>query len=164
MKKPLFILALIIIFVLAIDFVEATAQTDIDAKIKHIASYLDKPEGPGSDGKIMVTLLLEAILQAAPDTGFPPEFAENMEKAKEISDSTSVLNPDGIVYLHKAYQLINAGNDFQMPSSIREIQDAVNQIKMDLATARKKLKSGQTDACVKGLLEVALMIVTPVQR
>jgi hypothetical protein len=87
-----------------------------------------------------------------------------MNKAKEISDSTSVLDAEVIVHLHKAYRLINSGNDFEFPSSIKEIQDAVDHIKGELATAREKLKSGQTDACVKTLLEVVLMIVTPVSR
>ena len=164
MRKTVFILALICIFVLMSGFVEATDQTDVDTKIKQVASYLDKPGGPGSDGKIMFALLLEAILQAAPDTGFLPEFVENMKKAKEIADSTSLFNPDGVVYLHKAYRLINSGNNFQMPGSISEIEDAVNYIRMELATARKNLKVGQMDACVKILLNVAVMIVTPMHR
>jgi hypothetical protein len=164
MKKTAFIIVLTCVFVLMSGFGEATDQTDLDARIKKIASYLDRPEGPGEDGKLMVTLLLEAILEAAPDTGFPPEFAENMEKAKGISDSTSVLNPEGIVYLHKAYRLVNSGNDFEMPGSIKEIQDAVNYIRIELASARKSLKVGKMDACVKILLEVTLMIVTPVYR
>jgi hypothetical protein len=164
MKKTIFILTLIFGFALLPSLVKAADQTDVDAKIKQIASYLDKPGGPGEDGKTMVTLLLETILQAAPETGFSPEFVENMNKAKEISDSTSVLNPDGIVYLHKAYRLAHSGNDFEMPGSIREIQDAVNYIRMELASARKSLKAGKTDACIKTLIEVALMIVTPVYR
>jgi hypothetical protein len=164
MKKTVFILMLIFGFVLMSSLVEAADQTDVDTKIKQAASYLEKPGGPGEEGKTMVTLLLEAILQAAPDTGFPPEFVQNMEKAKEISGSTSVLNPDGIVYLHKAYRLINSDNDFEMPGIIKEIQDAVNYIRMELATARKKLGTGQMDDCVKILLEATLMIVTPMHR
>jgi len=164
MRKTVIILTVISIFVLISNFVEATDKAEVDAKIKKVASYLDKPEGPGADGKIMFTLLLEAILQAAPETGFPPEFTENMEKAKNISDSKSLIHPDGVVYLHKAYRLVNSGNDFQMPSSISEIQDVVNYVKMELATARKNLKVGKTDSCVKKLLEIAVMIVTPLHQ
>jgi len=51
-----------------------------------------------------------------------------------------------------------------MPSSISKIQDAVNYGKMELATARKNLKVGKTDSCVKKLLEIAVMIVTPIHR
>lgn len=164
MRKTISILSLIFILVFASGSVEATYRADLDAKIKKIASYLDRPGGPGEGGKLMVTLLLEAILEAAPETKFPPAFVENMNKAKEISDSTSVLDPDGIVFLHKAYRLINSGSDFEFPSSIKEIQDAVNHIKGELTAAREKLKSGQTDACAKILLEAVLMIVTPVVR
>jgi hypothetical protein len=164
MRKTVFILTIILIFVLISNFVKAADKAEIDEKIKKVASYLDKPEGPGSDGKIMFTLLLEAILEATPETGFPPLFAESMEKAKDISDSTSLFNPDGAVYLHKAYRLVNSGNDFQMPSSISEIQDAVNYAKMGLAEARKNLKIGKTGLCVKKLLEIAVMIVTPMHK
>ena len=162
MKKSFSILTLVLIFVLAAGPAGTMDKADVDAKIKKIASYLDKPGGPGEDGKLMVTLLLEAILEAAPETGYPPEFVGNMKKAKEISDSTSVLDSEGIEHLHKAFRLINSGSDFEFPSSIKEIQDAVNYIRVELATAREKLKSGQTDACVKILLEAALMIVTPI--
>jgi hypothetical protein len=163
-KKTAFIIGLIFGFALMSSLGATNDQTDLDAKIQQVVSYLDKPGGPGEDGKTAVTLLLEAILEAASETGFPPAFIENMNKAKEISDSTSVLDAEVIVHLHKAYRLINSGNDFEFPSSIKEIQDAVDHIKGELATAREKLKSGQTDACVKTLLEVVLMIVTPVSR
>jgi hypothetical protein len=163
-RKTLFILTVLSILVLIVNFVEPVDKSEVDAKIKKIASYLEKPGGPGSDGKIMFTLLLESILQAAPETGFPPEFTENMKKAKEISDSTSLFDPNGVVYLHKAYRLINSGRDFQMPDSISEIQDAVNYGKMVLATARKNLTVDKIDDCVRNLLEIAVMIVTPKYR
>jgi hypothetical protein len=163
-RKTLFILTVLSILVLIVNFVEPVDKSEVDAKIKKIASYLEKPGGPGSDGKIMFTLLLESILQAAPETGFPPEFTENMKKAKEISDSTSLFDPNGVVYLHKAYRLINSGRDFRMPDSISEIQDAVNYGKMVLATARKNLTVDKIDDCVRNLLEIAVMIVTPKYR
>ncbi|MDH5384225.1 MAG: hypothetical protein OEY18_05905, partial [Candidatus Aminicenantes bacterium] len=68
MRKTVIILTIISIIVLISNFVEAADKAEVDAKIKKVASYLDKPEGPGADGKIMFTLLLEAILQAAPET------------------------------------------------------------------------------------------------
>ena len=164
MRKTVFVLALVLLFVVAFGFAQSTDKADVGAKIKQIASYLEKPGGPGSDGKIMFALLLEAILQVAPQTGFPPEFVENMQKAKEIADSMSLFDPDGVIYLHKAYRLANSNQDFQMPGSIKEIQDAVNYGRMVLATAAKKLRIGQPDECAKGLLEAAVMIVTPMYR
>lgn len=164
MKRTAFILALIFGFAVMSSFGEAAGQTPIDAKIKQVISYLDRPEGPGECGIAMVTLLLEVILEAAPETGFPPEFSQNMKKAKEIHGSTSILNQDGTAYLHKAYRLVNSGTDFEFPGRIKQIQDAVDHIKGELAAAGEKLKAGQTDAGVKMLLEVVLVIVTPVYR
>lgn len=161
MRKTISIFAILSILVFISIFAQATDKDEIAAKIKKIASYLDKPEGPGSDGVLMFTLLLEAILETAPDTNFPPEFTENMQKAKDISDSESFLSPDGVVYLHKARRLINDGKDFQMPSSISEIQDAVNYAKIELGWARKYIKTGKADECIRKLLDIAVMIVTP---
>jgi len=164
MRKTIFIFAILSFFIFMSVLAEASDLSEVDAKIEKVASYLDKPDGPGSDGKIMFTLLLEAILEAAPDTSFPPEFTDNMEKAKDISDTTSFFNPDGAVYLNKAYRLINNGKDHQMPSSVSKIQDAVNYAKVELASARKDLKVGKIDSCVKRLLDIAVMIVTPMHR
>jgi len=164
MRKTVFILAILSIFILMSVLTGATDLSEVDAKIKKIISYLDTPGGPGSNGKIMFTLLLESILDTAPDTSYPPEFIANMEKAKDIADTTSLFNPDGIDYLHKAYRLINDGKDHQMPDSISEIQDAVDYAKMELASARKDLKAGKIDSCAKRLLEIAVMIVTPMHK
>ncbi|MFC2165250.1 hypothetical protein ACFLT2_09670 [Acidobacteriota bacterium] len=164
MRKTVFILAILSIFIFMSVLSGATDKDEVAAKIKKIASYLDKPEVSGSDGVIMFTLLLEAILEAAPDTSFPPEFTENMEKANDIADTTSLFNPDGIAYLSKAYRLINNGKDHQMPDSISEIQDAVDYAKMELTSARKDLKAGKIDSCVKRLLDIAVMIVTPMHK
>jgi hypothetical protein len=164
MKKTLLILAVLTIFVLMSDLAEAVEKDSVAAKIKKIASYLDKPKGPGSEGVAMFNLLLEAILEAAPDTNFPPEFTENMKKAKEISDTESFLSPDGVVYLRKARRLINDGEEFKIPSSISEIQDAVNYAQIELGWARKYIDLGKNEDCIRKLLDVAVMIVTPMHK
>ncbi len=164
MRKTIFILAILSIFIIISILVKATEKADVDAKIEKIASYLDQPGGPGSDGKIMFAMLLEAILETAPGTDFPPEFSKYIEKAKDISESTSLFNPEGTDFLHKAYRLINDGKDYQMPDSISKIQDAVNYAKMELASARKDLKVGKADSCAKRLFGIAVMIVTPMHN
>lgn len=141
-----------------------TDLSEVDGKIKKVISYLETPGGPGSNGKIMFTLLLESILDAAPHTSYPPEFIANMEKAKDIADTTSLLDPDGIDCLRKTYRLINDGKDHQMPDSISEIQDAVDYAKIELTSARKDIKAGKIDSCVKRLLDIAVMIVTPMHK
>jgi len=162
-RKTLFILSVLSIFIWIVSFVEGTDRSDLVAKIEKIKSCLERPGGPGPDGDMMFTWLLESILQAAPETGFPPEFTENMRRAKEITYTKSLFNPDGFVYLNKAYRIINDGHDFQMPGSISDIQDAVNYARVKLASARENLKVYKIDidACVKDLVCVAVMIMAP---
>ena len=162
MRKTLFILVILTIFIFTSVLAEEVDKEAVAAKIKKISSYLDKqPEGPASDGVLMFHLLLDAILETAPGTNFPPEFTENMRKAKEISEAESFLSPDGVVYLHKARRLINDGKEFQMPSSISEIQDAVNYAQIELGWAQKYIGLGKNEDCIRKLLDVAVMIVTP---
>lgn len=146
------------------DTAEPNDLQALDAGIKKIMSYLDKPGGPGEDGKIMFKMLLDILPQVAAKATLSTDFTRNLEKAKQIFNSTSIFNPDGIALLHKAYQQISSGNNFRMPESVKSIQDAVNSIKVELANARKDLAAGQTQSCGQQLLEVAIMIVTPMTQ
>ncbi|OGD19722.1 MAG: hypothetical protein A2Y69_06795 [Candidatus Aminicenantes bacterium RBG_13_59_9] len=163
MRKALFIISIMSILILMGSALEGMDTRELQTKIEKIKSCLERPGGPGPDGDMMFNWLLEAILQAAPETGFPPEFTENMKKAKEHTDTKSMFNPDGYVYLNKAYRLINEGHDFEMPDSISDIQDIVNYAIMKLASARENLKPYKVDlaACVKELVFVAVMIMAP---
>ncbi|MBM3293398.1 MAG: hypothetical protein FJY82_02615 [Candidatus Aminicenantes bacterium] len=110
MRKTLFILSVLSTFILMASFVEAMDKSEVDSKIKKIESYLEKPGGPGSNGKIMFSLLLESILQAAPETG--------------------------------CRQLFQNGPGY----------------------SKEEPKVDKIDACVKNLLDLAVMIVTPMRR
>lgn len=164
MRKTLFILTILTIFISMSLMAETVDKDSVAAKIKEIASYLDKPGGPGSDGILMFHMLLDAIIEITPDTRFDPEFMENMKKAREIAENESFLDPDGVVYLHKARRMINKGEDFTMPSSISEIKDAVNYARIELGWARKYIDLGNKEGCIRKLLDVAVMIVTPMQK
>jgi hypothetical protein len=92
------------------------------------------------------------------------EFGENIEKAKEIFEAKSILDPEGVGHLRKAYRLIHSGKDFEMPSQISSIEDAVEYAKVRLAAARKDLKAGRFDECVQKLVEFTVMVVTPMVK
>jgi hypothetical protein len=143
--------------------VEAADKAEIDAKLKEAVSYLGDTDDPES-GKKTFELVMEAISLAASQTTFPPEFGENIDKANDIFESTSIVNSEGTAKLRESYQLINSGKKFEMPSSISSISDAVDYGKVQLAAARKDLKADNVDACVRKLVEIAVMIVTPMHR
>ena len=143
---------------------EGADKAQIDEKITKAISYLGKPGDSDSDGKMTFKLIMDAISLAAHETKYPSEFGKNVEKAKSIFDATSILNPEGLVHLRKSYRLIHSGKDFEMPSHISSIADAVDYAKVQLAAARKDLDADKADECTRKLVEIAVMIVTPMHH
>ena len=156
-------LAVAVTVVLLAGHIEGADKAQIDAKITKAVSYLGKPGESDSDGEMAFKMTMEALSLVAPETDFPSEFAENIDKAKGIFDSTSIVNPEGIAHLHKGYRLINSGKDFEMPSHISTIEDAVDHAKVQLAAAREDLEEDKADECTRKLLEIAVMVVTPME-
>jgi hypothetical protein len=158
-------LALTVIILVACLSVRARAVIEtarIDAKIQKAADYFLNRKSE-EDCKKGFGLLVEAMLLAAPETGFPAEFAAKLTEANSLFANTSILNPDGIVLFKQAYVLINSGKDYQFPQSVSNMKQALEYLRVNVAAARKELSLGKADACVKTILEVALMIVTPME-
>lgn len=134
----------------------------IDARIKRaIDSWVD----PKSFDSCITgfKLLMDAVIIAAPETGFPAEFKENMSKAKKLFNSSSVLNPEGLTLLNDSYRMINSGKDFQMSGHLSNPDDALKYASQRTEMAREHLNQGQTRECIKILLEIVIMYVTPVK-
>ncbi len=142
---------------------EGADKAQIDAKITKAVSYLGKPGDIDSDPEMSFKLIMEAISLAAPETKFPPEFGEDIEKAKGIFDATTIVNPEGVALLRKSYRAINSGRDFEMPKSISSIEDAVEYAKVQLAAAGKDLDADNVDECTRKIVEIAVMVVTPME-
>jgi hypothetical protein len=141
----------------------AVSNTEkIDARIKRaIDSWVD----PKSFDSCITgfKLLVDAVIIAAPATGFQAEFKENMSKAKKLFNSSSVLNLEGFALLNDSYRMINSGKDFQMPGDLSNPDDVLKYASQRAEKAREHLKQGQTRECVKILLEIVIMYVTPVK-
>lgn len=141
---------------------EVSIAEKIDARIKRaIDSWVD----PKSFDSCITgfKLLVDAVIIAAPETGFPAEFKENMSKAKKLFNTSSVLNREGLALLNDSYRMINSGKDFQMPADLSNPDDALKFASQRAEMARELLKQGQTRECVKILLEIVIMYVTPVK-
>ena len=133
----------------------------IDARIKMAADILLVPADRQGDLTKGFMFLIEAIAMAAPDTRFPSEFATKIAAAKQIFESQSILEEKGAALLRSAWQLINAGKAFQMPAAVKNVNQAVEHCRKRIESARAGLKQGRIDDCSRALLEVAIMIVTP---
>lgn len=141
---------------------EVTNTEKIDSRIKRaIDSWVDPKY---FDSCITgFKLLMDAIIIAAPETGFPAEFKENMSKARKLFNSSSVLNPEGFALLNDSYRMINSGKDFQMPADLSNSDDTLKYASQRAEMVREHLKQGQTRECIKILLEIVIMYVTPVK-
>jgi hypothetical protein len=147
-------------FLLAVQMIGAD-RAEIDAKISEAISYLGKE---GDSAKKAFILVVDAVSLAAPGTTYSPKFAENIEKAKKIVETKSIVDPEGVGHLREAYRLIHSGKDFEMPSQISSIEDAVEYAKVRLAAAKKDFKAGRSDECVQKLVEFTVMVVTPMVK
>ena len=164
MRTNAFSLAVALVGFVLVGQMEAAEKGEIDAKITKAVSYLGEPGERDSDGKMAFKMIMEAISLAAPETKYPAEFGENIEKAKSIFDAQSILSSEGQAHLRKSYRLINSGKDFEMPSHVSSIADAVAYAKVQLAAAKKDLETDMMDECARKLVEIAVMIVTPMQQ
>jgi hypothetical protein len=163
MKSRLFIFMVItLVALLSVCTRAATDTGEIEAKIKLAVDYLLAPGGPGEDAKAGFKLLIEVIEMAAPETEFPAEFRKKISKAKKLFDSTSIFNQEAISLIKDSYLLAHSGKKFQMPDNISSIKQAKEYAQKRIEEARKYLKQGKSGVCAKILLEIALMIVTPV--
>ena len=132
-------------------------QTKIDAAMSHFFG----PATPGADSQTGFIYLIDAIEMAAPHTGFGEEFTSKIEKANSLFKSTSIFNEDGVALLHEGFSSVNSGKNFEMPEEISSIDDARDHARKQVISAKKCLKNGDFDKSVKLLMEVAVMVVTP---
>ncbi len=164
MKKRFFTIILLAIVLLAFGGMKKVEVDKIEAKIKEAEKCFFSTTGQADNPKEGFKLLLDAIEMTAPYTEFSAEFKNKISTANKIFKETSIFNPKGVALIIEAYRTINSGKDFEMPSSILKIEDAVAYARKQVKTARKDLKEGNYNNSAKLLLETAVMVVTPVHR
>jgi hypothetical protein len=108
-------------------------------------------------------LLVEAVDLAAAGGSFPAGFQEEIRGALEILHKGSILDQQGGDKLKKAYALINSGKSFEMPAKISSIDQAVEYGRSQIGAALTQVKAGKNADAVKPLLEVLLMVITPME-
>ncbi len=165
MRKKICIFVLFFIVMLSMSWAGVTMDVEkIDAKIDAAMSHFFGPATPGADSKKGFIYLIDAIEMAAPHTGFGEEFTGKIKEANILFKGTSIFNEDGVALLHGGFIAINSGKDFEMPNEILSIEDARNYARKQVVSAKKYLKESDFDESVKLLMEVVVMIVTPMKR
>ncbi len=142
----------------------ATNTGEIEAKIQSAKDYLLSGERPGKDAKKGFRLLVEAIEMASSEAEFPDSLGKKISEARRLFELNSIFDQKGIALLKESYLMANDGVEFQMPETISSIQQAVEYARQLIGSSQRHLKQGKNDAGVKDLLEVALMVVTPMKK
>jgi hypothetical protein len=165
MKYQISILILLFLVAFAFSCTGSVVEfSEVDAKIESAVDCFSGPPGPPKDGKKGFFLLMEAIELASSETDFSRDFKHKILTAKNLSGETSIFNPEGVTLLNEAYSSINSGERFQMPEDIASIEQARELVLQKVEDARKELKQGNIEDSVRSLLEVAIMVVTPMRR
>jgi hypothetical protein len=165
MRKRIFSFVMLFVVMLSMSWTGVTVDVDeINAKIDAAMSHFFGPATPGADSKKGFIYLIDAIEMAAPHTGFGEEFTSKIKEANALFKSTSIFNEEGIALLHGGFISINSGNDFEMPKEILSIDDARDYARIQVVSAKKNLNESAFDESVKLLMEVAVMIVTPMKK
>jgi hypothetical protein len=161
MKNKFFaILGVGLAVILSVRGEPARETAKIDAEIGKAAAYFLNPK-LGEDCRTGLALFVQAMIMAAPRTSYPGQFGAKLNEAKRILEGGSYLDARGIALLKEAYLLTNAGQAYQFPQSISSMEEALEYLRVNVDRAREELKLGKIDACVRTILEVTLMIVTP---
>ncbi len=141
--------------------IETPDIAQIDKKIDSAMSHFFGPATPGADSKKGFISLVDAIEMAAPHTDFGDDFTGKISEANALFKSTSIFNEEGVALLHEGYSAIYQGKDFEMPKDISSIENARQHARKQIVSAKKYLKANDFNSSVKLLMEVAVMIVTP---
>jgi hypothetical protein len=107
------------------------------------------------------TALLDAAVEAATAGNLPAEVRAKLASARARFAQSTPVDEQGVLALGACHRLLNSGRPFEFPGDVRTIDAARERIRQRLGAARTSLVEGKAEACVRALVEAAMMIVTP---
>ena len=161
MKNKACVLAAIMLLAFSLGWAAINDAEKIDAKIKLAGDLLLAKQPSDKDFKDGFLSLVEAITLAVPNTSFPAAFGEKMTKAKGLFENTSIFNQEGIGLLNECFVMTHSGQKFSLPAEIKNVAAASEYARRQLQASRAQIQQGKAAECAKILVEIAVMIVTP---
>ncbi len=157
--------ALTILFLVGTMFGSAGTPMGTDTLAEKIqkASALLLDSEKSEDKSQGFLLLVESLDLASAGGGFPAGFQSEIRGALEIVRRTSILDQQAGDKFRKAYALINSDTPFQIPADISNIDQAVEYGRARIRSAQALVNARKNADAVKPLLEVILMVITPMQ-
>ena len=112
---------------------------------------------------------LDVVVELTSSSQYKEEITHHVEVAKDLIKNTSLFNDKARQYLSLAYRMITNGQKYQRPEELDEFvtpaeaqHKAISYAKNLIEKSLIDLESGNTENAAKYLLEVVILVVTPV--
>ena len=166
----------LILFVIISMFISGFRGTsmgleDTKAKIVDATGVLFNPDAGPTKNNILDSLfqLLDVSASLTTATEYKDDIKYRIDVAKELFKDDSLFNEKARQYLSFAYRMMTNGQKYEKPEELEvfvtpaEAQEkAMKYAKMLVEKALSELDDGNPGETAKILLELVLMIVTPV--
>jgi hypothetical protein len=149
-----------------------TAPEDTKAKIIEATQTFFGPPDPSITQEKIVDALHELLDIAAsinPDSEYKDEIKYRIDVAKDLLKTNSLFDPKARQYLSFAYRMMTNGKKYEKPEDLDEFvtpaeaeEKARKYAKKLVDEAIGHLEDGNTEETARLLLELVLMIVTPI--
>ncbi len=113
--------------------------------------------------------LLDVAATLVPDNQYRQDIRYRIDVAKDLIQKTSLFNDKARQYVSFAYRQMTNGARFEPPKELQEFvtprefqEKSLKYMKGLVDQAQASLAAGRTAETAKTLLEIALMVMTPV--
>ncbi len=162
----------------------------ISQEITNLRLYLDSKKKQGLDPKARIVeasgvlfgtsatkeilvnslaQLLDVVVELTSASQYREEINQKISISKDLIKNQSLFNEKARQYLSLAYRMISNGQKYQTPDELDEFvtpseaqRKALNHAKKLIAKSLSELESGDQQKAAKALLELVLMVITPV--
>ena len=163
MKNRLFLSGLICALCIGI-FANTVDVQKIHNSLKKVEEYLLQEEGSPKQPSIGFLHLMDAIILTAKKADMDEKTLEKLSQARNLFKEKSILHHEGVEIIHKVYKNMNDGSDYIFPKEIASINDAVAYARQQVTQTKEQINSRDFSDSTKSLLEVAIMVVTPMEK
>jgi hypothetical protein len=146
-----------------------TGAEDIESRITNAS---DKVFGPTTSKEQMVDSLIEFLditLSLTASSKYKDEIKHHINVAKNLFKNSSIFNDKARQYVALAYRMVTKGVKYQKPPELDEFvtpteaqEKAIKYAIKLVEDARINVKQGDEGNAAKLILELVLLIVTPI--
>ena len=134
---------------------------DIPALVDRATQLLLSSDDSNDQGAKGLVALLDAITAAAPAAGLSGACQTGLATAQRLAAGDPSGVDEMVVLLGGCYREAH-GKSFSMPPAVRSMPDLLEHARGLLASVRGLIQQGRPDEAIRRMLEVAMMVVTPI--